>query len=49
MAKGQGRASSVKSKKDHSVAEVRSPSLVWDPRLVLEGAAILRSSSIREF
>ena len=49
MAKGQGKASSIKSKEDHSVAEVHPSSLVWDPWLELEGAAIPRSSSIMEF
>ena len=48
-AKGQGRASSVKSKEDHTVAEVCPQNPVWKPWLELEGAAILRNSSIREF
>ena len=39
----------VESKEDHSVAEVRPFTLVWDPRLELEGAAIPWSSSIKEF
>ena len=39
----------VESKENYSVAEVRPPTIVWDPRLELEGAAIPQSSSIREF
>ena len=47
VAKGQGKASSVESKEDHSVAEVRPPTLIWDPQLELEGPAMLRSSPSR--
>ena len=49
MAKGQGRASFFESKEDHRMAKVCLPSLVWDLRLELEGAAIPQDSSIREF
>ena len=46
VAKGQGKASSVESKEDHSVAEVCPPTLMWDPQLEL-GSAMPRSSPSR--
>lgn len=46
VAKGQGKASSVESKEDHSVAEVCPPTLMWDPQLEL-GSAMSRSSPSR--
>ena len=46
VAKGQGKASSVESKEDHSVAKVRPPTLMWDPQLEL-GSAMPRSSPSR--
>lgn len=49
MTKDKGRASLVESKKDYTVAKVCLQNPVWEPQLELEGAAILRSSSIREF
>lgn len=48
-AKGKGRVSSVKSKEDLNVAEVRPQNSMWDPQLELEVVAIPQSSSIREF
>ena len=49
MAKGKEQASSVESKEDQNVAEVRLQNLVWDPWLELDGAAIPWNSTIREF
>lgn len=49
MAKDKGRASSVESKEDQSVAEVRHQHPSWAPQLELDGAAIPWSSTIREF
>ena len=46
-AKGQGRASSVKSKMAEHVVIVRHPT--WNSWLELDGAAIPWNSSIREF
>lgn len=43
------RASSVESQEDHNIAKVRPQFPVWDPRLELKGAAIRRSSFIKEF
>lgn len=47
--KGKGKASSIESKEDHTVAKVSPQNPVWKPRLELEEAAIPWSSSIREF
>ena len=49
MAKGKEQASSVESKEDQNVAEVRLQNPIWDPRLELDGAAIPWDSTIREF
>ena len=47
--KGQGRASSVESRKDQHAVEVLHQSPVWDPPLEMDGAAIPWNSTIREF
>ena len=49
MTKGQGRASSVKSREDQNVAEVRHQNLAWDPWLEMDKAAIPWNSTIKEF
>ena len=49
IAKGKGKASSVKSKEDRNVVEVCLQNPTWDPSLELDGAAIPRNSTIREF
>ena len=49
MAKGQGRASSVETREDQHVAEVRHQNPAWDPWLEMDGAAIPWNSTIREF
>ena len=47
--KGRGRASSIESKEDRNVAEVRLQNLVWDLQLEFDGATIPQNSTIREF
>ena len=49
MAKSQGQASSIKSREDQQVAEVRHQNPAWDPWLEMDGAAIPWNSTIREF
>ena len=40
MAKGKGKASSVESKEDRHMAEVRPSNPTWNPQLELDGAVI---------
>ena len=49
MAKGQEQAFLVERREDQHVAEVCHQNLAWGPRLELDGVAIPRYSSIREF
>lgn len=49
IANGQVRASSIESREEHDVVEVCHQNPTWAPWLELNGAAILRNSTIREF
>lgn len=49
MAKGKERASSIKNKGDHIMAEVRPPNPIWEPQIELDRVVIIKNSSIREF
>ena len=49
MAQDKGWATSVESREDPSVAEVRQQHHTWAPRLELDKAAISWNSFIREF
>ena len=40
MAKGKGKASSIESKEDRHMAEVRPSNPTWNPQLELDGAVI---------
>ena len=49
MAQDKGRATSVESREDLGVAEVRQQHHIWALRLELDGVAIPWNSFIREF
>lgn len=49
VAKGKGKASSVDSREDQTVAEVHLQNSVWDPRLELDGSTIPCNTNIKEF
>ena len=47
--KGKGRGSSVESKEDQNMAEIRLQNPVWDLQLELDRATIPWNSTTREF